>query len=80
MACTKCSFYKPKNLVEVKLLESKTNLQRMLQEISLTEEERFAIEDGIEAFEQLCERLADVPTPAGLTPRQISSTSSEDIA
>ena len=80
MACTKCSFYKPKNLVDVKLLESKTNLQRMLQEISLTEEERLAIEDGIEAFEQLCERLADVPTPAGLTPRQISSTSSEDIA
>ena len=80
MACTKCSFYKPKNLVEVKLLESKTNLQRMLQEISLTEEERLAIEDGIEAFEQLCERLADVPTPAGLTPRQISSTSSEDVA
>ena len=52
------------------LLEAKANLQRMLVEIPLTEVERAAVEDGGEAVTHLLDRLADVPTPAGGTPRQ----------
>lgn len=71
MACAKCSFYRPKGSSQAQLLEGKTNLQRMLQEIPLSEDERAAVEDGITAMEKLCQHLADVPTPAGLTPREL---------
>jgi hypothetical protein len=71
MACAKCSFYRPKGSSQAQLLEGKVNLQRMLQEIPLTEDERAAVEDGIKAMEKLCQHLADVPTPAGPTPKQL---------
>lgn len=71
MACAKCDFYIPKGSTQAQLLEGKTNLQRMMQEIPLSEEERAAVEDGITALENLCQRLVDVPTPAGPTPRQL---------
>ena len=45
----------------------------MLATIPLTEEERAAVEDGEVALNQLLERLADVPTPAGPTPRQLTA-------
>jgi hypothetical protein len=73
MACAKCSFYRPKDSLQAQLLEGKSNLQRMLQEIPLTEEERAAVEDGITATEKLCTKLAHVPTPAGPTPQQLQS-------
>ncbi len=71
MACAKCAFYHPKGSHHTQLLEGKANLQRMLQEIPLSEEERAAVDDGITAMEKLCQQLADVPTPAGPTPNQI---------
>ena len=71
MACAKCSFYAPKDSTQAQLLEAKTNLERMMQEIPLREEERAAVEDGLVAVEKLCARLLDVPTPAGPTPREI---------
>ena len=71
MACAKCSFYAPKESSKAQLLEAKTNLERMMQEIPLREEERAAVEDGLVAVEKLCARLLDVPTPAGPTPRKI---------
>lgn len=71
MACAKCSFYRPKESSQVQLLEGKANLLRLLQEIPLSEEERAAVEDGIEATGKLCEQLADVPTPTGPTPNQL---------
>ena len=74
MACAKCAFYCPKGSSQAQLLEGKANLQRMLQEIPLTEDERAAVEDGIAAMEKLCQQLADVPTPAGLTPNQLVQT------
>ena len=43
----------------------------MLVKIPLTEVERAAVEDGGEAVTQLLDRLADVPTPAGGTPREL---------
>jgi integrase len=73
MACAKCSFYIPKNSTRASLLEGKANLSRMRQEIPLQEAELAAVEDGVAAFEKLLTRLADVPTPAGPTPRQLHS-------
>lgn len=71
MACARCAFYVPKGSSRAQLLEGQANLQRMLQEIPLTEEERAAVEEGIEALTKLSAQLADVPTPAGPTPRQL---------
>ena len=55
------------------LLEAKDNLQKMLANIPLTEDERAAVDDGNAAVDQLLARLADVPTPARPTPRQIGA-------
>lgn len=71
MACAKCAFYIPKESSQAQILEGKAHLQRMLQEIPLTEDEQAAVEEGIEALEKLSAQLADVPTPAGPTPRQL---------
>jgi integrase len=71
MACARCDFYTPKDSTKAQLLEAKTNLQHMLVSIPLTEDERAAVDDGQAALDSLLNRLADVPTPAGPTPRQI---------
>jgi len=55
------------------LLEAKANLLRMMQEIPLQEEERAAVEDGLNAVEKLYAQLMDVPTPAGPTPRELKN-------
>jgi hypothetical protein len=46
----------------------------MLQKIPLIEDERKAVEEGVEFMEKLCNKLADVPTPTGPTPREIKDT------
>jgi integrase len=79
MACAKCTFYVPKDSAKGQLLEGQANLVQMLQVISLTEDERVAVEEGIDLFEQLCEKLADVPTPAGPTPRQIGANGKRSL-
>lgn len=71
MACAKCSFYVPKGSSLEQILEGKANLLRMKQELSLTEEEVAAVDDGLAALDALQQKLADVPTPAGSTPRQL---------
>ena len=53
------------------IIEAKTNLERMIQEVPLREEERAAVEDGLVAVEKLYARLLDIPTPAGPTPLEI---------
>ena len=63
MACAKCSFYRPKESATAQLLEGKSNLLRMLQEIPLLDDERAAVEDGVDAMNQLLERLKPIPTP-----------------
>ncbi len=60
-----------KNSTKAQLLEAKDNLQRMLAAIPLTDDERAAVDDGQAAIDSLLARLANVPTPAGATPRQI---------
>jgi hypothetical protein len=53
------------------ILEGKANLLRMKQELSLTEEEVAAVDEGLAALDTLQQKLTDVPTPAGPTPRQL---------
>ncbi|WEB44706.1 tyrosine-type recombinase/integrase [Streptomyces yunnanensis] len=71
MACARCDFYTPKDSSKAQLLEAKGNLQRMRASIPLTEDEQAAIDDGQTALDRLLVRLADTPTPAGPTPRQL---------
>jgi integrase len=73
MACARCDFYLPKPSSEAQLLEAKDGLQRMLVEIPLTDEERAAVEGDQTAVGRLIDLLADTPTPAGHTPRQIGA-------
>jgi hypothetical protein len=73
MACARCDFYTPKDSSKAQLLEATENLQKMLATIPLTDEERAAVDDGQGALDQLLQRLADVPTPAGGTPREIGA-------
>ena len=70
MACARCDFYTPKDSSQAQLLEAKANLQRTLASIPLTDDERAAVEDGQAALDALLARLADIPAPAGPTPRQ----------
>ena len=74
MACARCDFYTPKDSGKAQLLEAKDNLQRMLASIPLTDDEHAAVEDGQAALDALLDRLADIPTPAGTTPRQAGTS------
>jgi hypothetical protein len=70
MACAKCDFYTPKGSSKAQLLQAKENLHKMRAMIPLTEDEQAAVDDGSAALDRLPDRLADIPTPAGPTPRQ----------
>jgi len=74
MACAKCSFYLAKGSSQALLLEGKTHLLRMRQDIPLNEAELAAVDDGVSALDKLLAQLADVPTPAGPTPRQLQDS------
>ena len=71
----------PKPSSEAQLLEAKDGLQRMLVEIPLTDDERAAVDGDEAAVDRLLVRLADTPTPDGMTPRalneEVSSTRSK---
>ena len=54
---------------------AKANLLRLRQDIPLLDAELSAVEDGLAAYEELLAKLADVPTPAGPTPRQLNKES-----
>jgi hypothetical protein len=71
IACAKCAFYRPKQSAKPLFIEGKAGLLRLKQEIPLTEPEVAAVDDGVVAFDTLLIQLADVPTPAGPTPRQL---------
>jgi hypothetical protein len=71
MACAKCAFYRPKPPSQPRLLEATSNLLRLKQDTPLTDEETAAVDDRPGALDRLCAELADVPTPAGPTPRQL---------
>ncbi|MFJ8600349.1 hypothetical protein ACIREM_16820 [Streptomyces shenzhenensis] len=71
MACADCDFYTLKGSSKAQLLEAKENLQHMLASIPLTEDERAAVDDGQTAIDALLDRLTDIATPAGPTPREL---------
>lgn len=73
MACARCDFYSPKDSGRGQLLEAKTSLLRLLQEIPLTEEERSAVDGDLSALDRLVARLVDQPTPCGQTPGQMAA-------
>lgn len=73
MACARCPFYRPKMATAEQLVEGKANLVRMLEFVSLTEDEKLLVTEGIELHQALIEKLVDVPTPAGPTPRELDS-------
>src|SRR6266581_2530804 len=73
MACARCPFYRPKESLSDQLLEGQANLLRMLEFVQLSEEEKLLVTEGIELHQSLIEQLADVPTPTGLTPREMET-------
>jgi integrase len=76
MACAKCDFYAPKDSSKAQLLEARANLQKMRVTIPLTDDEQAAVDDGDAALSRLLDRLANIPTPAGPTPRQLDPPAS----
>lgn len=79
MACARCPFYRPKTGTMEQLVEGKANLIRMLEFVSLTEEEKLLVSEGIDLHQELIEKLADVPTPAGPTPRELEATRPSEV-
>lgn len=71
MACPRCDFYNPKEPSHGQLVETKSNLLRLLQEVPLTEEERAAVEGDMAALDRLAARLIEQPTPSGQTPKEL---------
>jgi integrase len=73
MACARCPYYRPKESLKDQLIEGKANLVRMLEFVRLTEEEKLLVTEGIELHQELIERLASIPTPAGPTPQELDA-------
>jgi hypothetical protein len=73
MACARCPFYRPKMDSAEQLVEGKANLVHMLEFVQLTEEEKLLVTEGIELHQALLDKLVDVPTPAGPTPRELEA-------
>ena len=73
MACARCDFYIPKPSGKAQMLEAKADVDRRLALIPLTDGERAAIEQDRLALDRLLDGLADTPTPAGPTPRELAA-------
>jgi len=73
MACARCPYYRPKNSLNEQLVEGKANLIHMLEFVQLSEDEKLLVTEGIELHQELIEKLEDVPTPAGPTPRELEA-------
>lgn len=78
MACARCPFYRPKDSLKEQLVEGKANLVHMLEFVSLTEDEKVLVTEGVELHQELIKRLANVPTPAGPTPRELQAERQQD--
>ncbi|MFE4966191.1 hypothetical protein [Streptomyces sp. NPDC056660] len=74
LACARCPFYVPKQSTRGQLLAVRDGIDQMLEQLDLTDEEREALEGDREAVTALAERLADTPTPAGSTPRELGTS------
>jgi hypothetical protein len=52
MACARCPFYRPKNSSLEQLIEGKANLVRMLEYVTLTENEQQLVTEGVELHQE----------------------------
>lgn len=75
LACARCPFYVPKDSTRGQLLAVKDGIDQMLERLDLTDDEREALEGDREAVTALVQRLADIPTPAGPTPKELGTAS-----
>jgi integrase len=73
LACARCPFYLPKQSSAGQLLSVKDGVEQMLERLTLTDDERAALEGDRDVLTVLTERLAKVPTPAGPTPEQLGT-------
>ncbi|MGV9976546.1 tyrosine-type recombinase/integrase [Micromonospora wenchangensis] len=73
LSCARCPFYLPKQSSTGQIIAVRDGIDRMLETIDLTDDERAALEGDREALEALAQRLADTPTPAGPTPRDLGT-------
>ena len=80
MACARCPFYCPKSSTMDQLIEGKAHLIHMLEFVALTEGEKVLVTEGITLHQDLIEKLADIPTPAGPTPRELAAGSQEEAS
>ena len=80
MACAKCDFYVPKESSRAQMIEAKENLLTLRQEVPLTDDELAAVQDGVTAYENLLNKLMDLPTPAGPSLRRINDSGLVQIA
>ncbi len=71
MACVRCDYCVHGD--QAVLVRSKEGIHRMREDIPLTEDEKKALDGDEEALDALIERNADVPTPAGPTPRELGA-------
>jgi hypothetical protein len=72
MACAKCSYYVPKESSLAHHLEAQNHNQRLLSEVPLRPIEIAAAKGDEAARQALIQRLENVPTPDGRTPKEIS--------
>jgi integrase len=79
MACARCPYYCPKDALKPHLHEGQANLVRLQEFVSLTEEERLLVTEGIALHQTLIEKLADVPTPVRPTPRALQTSQPREI-
>lgn len=80
MACARCPFYRPKNSTMDQLIEGKAHLIHMLEFVALTEDEKALVTEGIALHQDLIEKLANIPTPAGPTPRELAASNQEEAS
>ena len=69
MACARCDFFRPREQAQV--IRTRDGIRRLKEEIPLTDDELRAASGDEAALTALIERNADVPTPAGRTPREL---------
>lgn len=79
IACARCASYVPKASSMPQLQQAHDNLLQMREAIPLTDAMMVAIDEGVEAINNLLETLADIPTLSGETPRQLGTADQRQL-
>ncbi len=78
MACAGCDFNVPKQSAQGEALAAKAFLHRYLEEVPLTPEEKQIVQGDLQKLKVMLNRLQDVKTLDGRTPRQIHAKNTQD--